>query len=458
MSVTSFARRYGGEKAEPLWWGPGDDAPRHVRDGNAKPAATPMTTRRRVVVTGLGVVAPNGIGKDVFWTSLVAGKSGIGPITLFDASKYPCRIAAEISNFRPQTFMLPARVKHRGRFSQLAVAAAKLALQDSGLDLKKVRADRVRIAMGTSMAGFGDVGDTVQAGFAKAGFEGIPTVSALEIAAHAPVAHVSTELGLKGQALTLGSACTTGIDAIAWAATQIADGYADVALAGATDAPLAELSYASLSALGILTKYVGQPSKASRPYDLHRDGMVLGEGAAVVVLEERDTAISRGGTLYAEVLGYGCGNEGGYGPRTDTAENALSDAIGTALGGAGLLGQDIDHINAHGNGLPDYDLVETRAFKQALGAHAYNIPINSIKSMIGHAMGAASAIQVAAACLTIKHGIIPPTVNLDTPDPECDLDYVPLKARVARVRRVLLNAHAMGGTHSVMILGAPTTR
>jgi 3-oxoacyl-[acyl-carrier-protein] synthase II len=416
-----------------------------------------MTLRRRVVVTGLGVLAPNGIGKDVFWASLVAGKSGIGPISLFDASPYPCRVAAEISNFRPQTFMLPARVKHRGRFSQLAVAAAKLAVQDARLDLKKVRAERVLIGMGTSMGGSGDVIEEARRGLEKAGYEGIPLVSALEFAPHAPVAHVSSELGLKGQALTLSSACTTGLDAVQWGATQIADGYADVALAGATDAPLAELAYASLSALGILTKYDGQPSKACRPYDLHRDGMVLGEGAALVVLEDRDAARARGAHVYAEVLGWGSGNEGGYGPRTDTAERALAGAIESALGLAGLTPGDVDYINAHGNGLPDYDLVETRAFKEALGAHAYNIPISSIKSMIGHAMGAASAIQVVAACLTIQHGMIPPTINLDTPDPECDLDYVPLKARVGRVRRVLLNAHAMGGTHSVLILGVPTS-
>jgi 3-oxoacyl-[acyl-carrier-protein] synthase II len=416
-----------------------------------------MKRRRRVVVTGLGAVAPNGIGADAFWASLVAGRSAIAPISLFDASAYPCRIAAEVRDFRPQTFMLPARVKHRGRFSQLAVAAAKLAVEDAGLDLKRVRADRVRIGLGTSMAGFGDVGEAAHSSFSTAGIQGIPVVTALEIAAHAPVAHISTELGLKGQALTLGSACTTGMDAIAWAATQIADGYADVALAGATDAPLAELAYASLCRLGILTKYDGPPNKASRPYDLHRDGIVVGEGAAVVVLEGLESAISRGSQAYAEVLGYGNGNEGGYGPRTDTAERALADALRAALESAGLTSRDIDHINAHGNGLPDYDLIETRAFKQTFGADAYSIPISSIKSMIGHAMGAASALQVVAACLTLRHGIIPPTVNLDTPDPECDLDYVPLKARAARVRHVLLNAHAMGGTHSVLILGAPTT-
>jgi 3-oxoacyl-(acyl-carrier-protein) synthase len=183
--------------------------------------------------------------------------------------------------------------------------------------------------------------------------------------------------------------------------------------------------------------------------------MVLGEGAAVVVLEELEHAISRGAPTYAEVLSYGYGNEGGYGPRTDSAERALTGAIATALAAARLTAQDVDYINAHGNGLPDYDLVETRAFKAALGPQAYNIPVSSIKSMIGHAMGAASAMQVVASCLTLQTGIVPPTINRDTPDPECDLDYAPHKARTARVRRVLLNAHAMGGTHSVLILGSP---
>jgi 3-oxoacyl-[acyl-carrier-protein] synthase II len=416
-----------------------------------------MNHSRRVVVTGLGVVAPNGIGKDAFWRSLVAGTSAIRTISLFDASRYPCQVGAEVSDFRPEAFMLPARVKHRGRFSQLAVAAAKLAVQDANLDLKEVRGDRVRIAIGTSMSGIGDITEGARLGFARAGFEGIPIVSGLEFAAHAPVSHISAELKIQGQALTLGSACTTGLDAVQWAAQQIAMGYADLALAGATDAPFAELAYATLSALGILTTYEGPPSKASRPYDLHRDGMVLGEGATVVILEELNSALARGVPFYAEVLGYGHGNEGGYGPRTDTAERALAYGIRSALAMAGLTPGDLDHINAHGNGLPDYDLVETRAFKEALGAHAYNIPVNSIKSAIGHAMGAASALQVAASCLTIQHGVIPPTINLDTPDPECDLDYVPLKARPGRVRRILINAHAMGGTHSVLILGAPTS-
>jgi 3-oxoacyl-[acyl-carrier-protein] synthase II len=351
--------------------------------------------------------------------------------------------------------MLPARVKHRGRFSQLAVASAKLAVKDALLDandLKKVRGDRLRVAMGTSMGGVGDIVEDARQGFAREGFKGIPLVSSLEFAAHAAVSHVSVELGIQGQALTLGSACTTGFDAVDWAATQIADGYADLALAGATDAPLAELAYASLCALGILAS-----DGVSRPYDLNRNGMIVGEGAGVVVLETLDHATSRGAPIYAEVLAAGHGNEGGHGPRTDTAERALAGAIRAALSIANLTAAAIDHISAHGNGLPDYDLVETRAFKEALGSLAYSIPVSSIKSMIGHAMGAGSMLQVAASCLTLQNGIIPPTINLETPDPECDLDYVANEARTARVRRVLLNAHAMGGTHSVLILGAPTT-
>lgn len=414
-----------------------------------------MNHRRHVVITGLGVVAPNGIGKDVFWKNLAAGKSAIGPISFFNPAPFPCRAAAEVSNFRPEAFMLPARVKHRGRFSQLAVAASKLALKDALLDprdLKKLRADRMRIGMGTSMGGIGDVVEDARIGFARGGFKGIPMVSSLEFAAHAAVSHVSVELGIQGQALTLGSACTTGFDAVDWAASQIADGHADLALAGATDAPLAELAYAALSALGILA-----PDGISRPYDLHRSGMILGEGAAVLVVEDLDHATARGAHIYAEVLGVGHGNEGGYGPRTDTAEKALTNAIRAALSKAKLTAADIDYIAAHGNGLPDYDLVETRAFKEALGVTAYNIPISSIKSMIGHAMGAGSVLQISASCLTLQHGVIPPTINLHTTDPECDLDYVPNKARPARIRRVLLNAHAMGGTHSVLILGAPST-
>jgi 3-oxoacyl-(acyl-carrier-protein) synthase len=254
--------------------------------------------------------------------------------------------------------------------------------------------------------------------------------------------------------MTVASACATGLDAVEWGFTQISSGQADVVLAGATDAPVFEFCFATLCALGALSRFDGPPQQACRPYDLHRDGLVLGEGAAICALEELEHAQQRGAETYAEVLSFGSGNEGGYSAQTDSGELALADAIRQALTRAALTDSDIDHINAHGNALPDYDLVETRAFKRVFGRRAYNIPITSIKSMIGHAMGAASALQIGAACLSLRHSIIPPTINLMTPDPECDLDYVPNTARTGRVRRVIVNAHAMGGTHSVVVLAA----
>jgi len=415
-----------------------------------------MKNPRRVVITGLGVVSPVGIGKESFWKNLVAGKSGIDYITAFDASTYPCRVAGEVKDFDPTDFMHARRTKHRGRFSQMAVAAAKLALQDSGLKLNgHTSSDRVVACIGTAMNGSGDVYENARVGFEKSGVSGIPLMSGVEFAAHAPVSHVSSELGIGGQGMTIASACATGIDAIEWGWSQIREGNADVVFAGSTDAPISEFCFATLCALGALSKY-DPPLTASRPYDLRRDGLVLGEGSAVCVLETLEAATDRGATIYAELLGFGGGNEGAYGTKMNAAELALRDAISAALHQAGLPAQAVDYINAHGNSMPDYDLIETRAFREALGSHAYCIPVSSIKSMIGHAMGAAASMQVVATCLTLRTSTIPPTINYETPDPDCDLDYVPNTSRVSRVKTALINAHAMGGTHSVLLLGEPS--
>lgn len=303
------------------------------------------------------------------------------------------------------------------------------------------------------MNGSGDVYEIARIGFERAGVDGIPLTSGIEFAAHAPVSHVSVELGLKGQGITLASACTTGLDVIQWSCSQIKQGRADVVLAGGTEATISEFCFATLCALGVLSKFDNPPTRASRPYDLKRDGLVLGEGSAVCVVEELEHALVRGAHIYGEVLGFGTGNEGWYGPKVDASELALTGAIRVALRQAGMGPRSIDHINAHGNALPDYDLTETLAFKRALGKDAYNVPVSSIKSMIGHAMGAAASFQIIAACLTLEKSIIPPTINYETPDPDCDLDYVPNRARISRARTILINAHAMGGTHSVLVLG-----
>ncbi len=414
-----------------------------------------MKNSRRVVITGLGVVAPNGIGKETFWQNLIAGKSAIDYITAFDPSPYPCHVAGEVRDFDPKAFMHVRRTKHRGRFSQFAVAAAKLALADARIDIAAEQRRRVVACLGSSMNGSGDVYENARLGFDKEGVKGISMMSGIEFAAHAPVSHVSSELGIGGQGMTIASACATGLDAIQWAVDQIQKNQADVVFAGGSEAPISEFCFATLCALGALSKFDDPPLKASRPYDLRRDGLVLGEGSAICVLEELEHAIDRGAHVYAEVLGYGSGNEGGFGTRINAAELALTEAILSALAAAAKSPRDIDYINSHGNALPDYDLIETRAFRQALGEAAYSAPTSSIKSMIGHAMGAASALQVVASCLTLEHSIIPPTINYEVPDPECDLDYVPNESRTSRVRTVLINAHAMGGTHSVLVLGRP---
>lgn len=414
-----------------------------------------MGRRRRVVITGLGVVAPNGIGKDAFWSNLVAGKSAVDYITAFDPSPFPCKVAAEVRDFRPQDFMHPRRTKHRGRFSQFAVAAAKLAVEDSRLNLAAEQGDRVVACLGTSANGVGDVYEAARLGFQAKGFSGIPETAGVEYPAHAPVSHISVELGLRGQAMTIASACSTGLDTVQWAVGEIGRDRADVVIAGSTEAPVSPLCFATFCASNALSKFDDPCTRASRPYDFRRDGLVLGEGAAIYVVEDLDHALARSAHIYAEVLAFGTGNEGGFGARIDAGELALTDAIKKAMHQAGLAPHDVDYINAHGNSLPDYDLIETRAFKRSFGTRAYNIPVSSIKSMIGHAMGAASSFQVAASCFALQHSVIPPTINLERPDPECDLDYVPNTARTARLKTIMINAHAMGGTHSVLFLGHP---
>ena len=413
-----------------------------------------MRKSRRVVITGLGVVAPNGIGKDAFWDALVAGKSAVDFVSAFDPSLFPCRVAAEIRDFNPADFMRIRRARSSGRFSQFAVAAAKLAVEDAQLNLHAEAPERVNLCIGTALNGAGDVYENARVGFEKEGLSGIYTSSSTEFAAHAAVGHVSAELNLRGPATTMASACSTGLDVMQWACDRIRENSADIVLAGSTEAPISEFCFATLCAVGALSKFNDPPLRAARPYDLLRDGLVLGEGAALCVVEELGHALDRGATIYAEVLGFGSGNGGGFSGNERTSEQALRLAIKMALSRAGKTADSIDYINAHGNAIREYDMVETRTFRQVFGARAYNIPVSSIKSMIGHAMGAAASFQIVATCLTIAQSVIPPTINYELPDPACDLDYVPNEARVCRVRTALINAHAVGETHSVLALGA----
>jgi 3-oxoacyl-[acyl-carrier-protein] synthase II len=414
--------------------------------------------RRRVVITGLGVVAPNGIGKDEFWSNLVAGNSSIDFVSSFDASPYPCKIAAEVKSFVPRDFLSSRTAKVAARFSQFAIAATRLALVDSRLSIGPSLAADTAICYGTSVSGVGDIADeAARALYKGAGVTAMKPWAVLEYPSHAASSYVAIEFGITGPALSVSSNCCTGIDAIQTAASYIATGKAKVAVAGACDAPLFPLSFAGFCALGALSSRAREPHRASRPYDLMRDGIVLGEGAATVVLEDLESALNRGARVYAEVLGHAAASEAIGIRKGDIEGNTMAATLMAAICDAQLSPTDIDHINAHGSSLPDYDICDTNGFKKALGRHAYSIPIVSIKSMIGQPVSAAGAFQTACACLSILHQVVPPTINQEVPDPKCDLDYVPNQARPARIRNVLINGHSFGGSVSALVIGTPPT-
>ena len=413
-----------------------------------------MRKSRRVVITGLGVVAPNGIGKNAFWDALVAGKSGIDYITSFDATPYPCQVAAEVKDFRPTDFMTRRNARELWRFSQFALASAQMAIDDAKLEITDRNRANMGTCFGTCVGGVERVYesfDLVQ----RSSFSDLSPLTSFQYSTHAPVAHVAIELGIKGPVMTLASGCSTGLDVINWAYGQIQEGIVTSVVAGSTEAPLTPMVYSTWAALGILAKHTSKPSRASRPYDLTRDGLVLGEGGGAVVIEEMDSAMERGAPIYAEVMGFGSASEALNLRKGDLTGDGLARAIRQALESSGASSDSIDYINSHGNSLPENDLAETNAYKSAFGSRAYSVPISSIKSMIGQPIAASGILQAISTALTVSYDIIPPTINYSARDPLCDLDFVPNNSRVARIKRALINAHAMGGTHSVLLFEKP---
>jgi 3-oxoacyl-(acyl-carrier-protein) synthase len=403
--------------------------------------------RRRVAITGLGAVTPIGIGVKAFWQGLREGTLGVGPITRFDASPFPCRVAAEVKGFEPAG----ERLTPAGRFAQFGMAAARMAYEDAGLPAVRAAGDfAVCVASGASaVAEFQEVLDRLQ---------GRPmrrrdASMVVESIGHALTNYAAVDLGLRGQTMTLGSGCASGVDAIQWACAQIETGRIEGALVGAADAPLATSVHAAWGKLGWLSRWSGPPPQALRPWDAVSDGSVLGEGAGMYVLENLDHARARHAHLYAEVLGYGSGTDGLDLRTVDPAGASLQAAMRAALHEARLEARDLDHVNAHGGGVPKHDHAETAAYRAVLGRRAYNIPVTSIKAMIGQPFAAGGALQVVAACFSIAEQFVPPTMNHDIPAAGCDLDYVPGRGRPARVERVMVTSRAIGPTHSAVILG-----
>jgi act minimal PKS ketosynthase (KS/KS alpha) len=412
---------------------------------------------RRVAVTGIGVVAPGGVGAKAFWNLLTSGQTATRPISLFDATGFRSRIAAECDFDPVAAGLTPQEVRRMDRAAQFAVVCAGEALADSGLDAGALRPDRVGVSIGSAVGCtmgleqeyvvLSDGGRRwrVDPAYAVPHLYGymVPSTMACEVArvcaAEGPVALIST-------------GCTAGLDAVGHGCQLVREGSADVVLAGATDAPISPITVACFDAIKATSPNNGDPRHASRPFDRRRDGFVLGEGAAVLVLEEYEAANRRGAHVYAEIAGFASRSNAYHmtGLRPDGRE--MAEAITVALAEARTCPEEIHYINAHGSGTRQNDRHETAAFKHSLGGHAYRTPVSSIKSMIGHSLGAIGSIEVAACALALEHQIVPPTANLEVDDPECDLDYVPRVARETAMTRVLSVGSGFGGFQSAMIL------
>ncbi|MEE9278363.1 MAG: beta-ketoacyl-ACP synthase II [Dehalococcoidia bacterium] len=406
----------------------------------------------RVVITGIGPVTPLGIGVDAFWDSLRNGRSGVGPIQAFDASPLKVRIAAEVPDFDPGQYMDGKAAKRMARFAQLAVAAARLALADANLDLSTVDRDRIASVINTGGGGITTIAAETES-LLKRGPGRVSPFFVPVMAANMASCQVAIELGLGGPAITSAAACASSIYAFIDSLHMLQFGEAEIAFAGGTESNVSMLGIAGLANMHALSRRNDEPERASRPFDADRDGFVFGEGAVVCVLEPLPAAQARGARIYAEVLGGGRTADAYHITAPKPDGSGAARAMQLALDNADLAPTDIDYICAHGTGTPLNDLAETRAIKAVFRDHAYRLAVSSPKSMTGHLMGAAGGLSVAATALAIHQGEIPPTINLDTPDPDCDLDYVANTSRRAGVRAALASGFGFGGQNGVVALG-----
>ncbi len=406
---------------------------------------------RRVVITGLGVVTPIGTGVDDFYQGLISGRNGVGRVTLFDPSEYSSQMAAEVRDFDPLHYMDAKKLKTMDRFVQFAFVAAKLTLEDSGLDLGKVDRNRFGVFIGSGNGG----NKSIQEEWAVLCEKGPGRVSPrfiTKVLINMAASQVSIEWGLKGPILSMSNACSTGNHSIGSAYRIIQYNEADVMLAGGAEAAVTELPYAGFCALRAMSRRNDDLEHASRPFDKMRDGFVMGEGAGVVLLEELEHALSRDARIYAEVIGYGSTGDAYHMVAPPPDGDGAARAMRIALDDASIDREKITYVSAHGTSTPLNDKVETLALKTVYGEHAYRIAVSATKSMFGHLLGGASGIELSAACLAIHRGVIPPTINYEVPDPECDLDYVPNEAREAKIDYAMCNSFGFGGLNAVIVL------
>ncbi len=407
--------------------------------------------KKRVVITGIGCISPVGNDFKNTWQNIVAGKSGAGPITHYDASDHKVRIAAEVKDFDGKGLFGTRAARKMDRFTQFALAASIQAVEDAGLEIGENNRDRIGVIIGTGIGGIA----TLSAQFETLQARGPQRVSPFLVPMMLPdsaAGTVAIELGVRGPNMAVVTACATGTNAIGEAAAMIQRGDAEAVLAGGSEAAIVPITLAGLGVMNAMSTRNDDPTRASRPFDKNRDGFLMGEGAAILILESLEHARSRGARILAEFSGYAATNDAYH--ITSPAENGAGAALcmQMALENSGLAPHQIDYINAHGTSTPLNDKSETAAIKTVFGERAYDIPISSTKSMTGHLLGASGALEAAFCVGAITHNTLPPTINYETPDPECDLDYVPNTARQANIHHVMSNSFGFGGHNATIIL------
>jgi 3-oxoacyl-[acyl-carrier-protein] synthase II len=406
--------------------------------------------KRRVVVTGIGMISPVGVGNDETWNALVGGRSGIGPITRFDAADYPCRIAGEVKGFNPEDWIEKKELKKSDTFIHYAIAASQMAVDDAGFGIDPAEADRVGVIIGSGIGGLPLIEDTHKK-LLERGPSRISPFFIPGLIVNLAAGHVSIRYGAKGPNSAVCTACATGAHAIGDSFKVIQRGDADAMIAGGTEAVITPLAVGGFAAMRALSTRNDEPERASRPWDADRDGFVMGEGAGIVILEERERALARGAKIYCEVTGYGMSGDAYHISAPCADGEGSARVMQLALRDAGLRPEDIDYINAHGTSTPAGDVSETIAVKRAFGDHAHKLAISSTKSMTGHLLGAAGGFEAAVCARAVRDGVLPPTMNYEKPDAECDLDYVPNKARNVAVRHAMSNSFGFGGTNACLI-------
>jgi len=407
-------------------------------------------SKRRVVVTGIGMVSPLGIGNDETWQNLLAGRSGVGRITRFDTTAYPAKIAAEVKDFRPEDWIEKKEIKKSDTFIHYAIAAAQMCIDDSGLKPDPAEAERFGVIIGAGIGGLPLIEETHKI-LLERGPSRISPFFIPGLIANLAAGHVSIRFGAKGPNSATCTACATGAHAIGDAMKVIQREDADIMIAGGTEAVISPLAVGGFAAMRALSTRNDEPERASRPWDKDRDGFVMGEGSGIMLLEEREHALARDARIYCEITGYGMSADAHHISAPCADGEGSARVMRNALRDAGLKPEDIDYINAHGTSTPAGDLAETIAVKSLFGDHAYKVAMSSTKSMTGHLLGAAGGLEAAICARAVRDGVAPPTINYETPDPECDLDYVPNTAREMNIRHAMSNSFGFGGTNASLV-------